>query len=44
MVYKLSIECASKDIAEIIQEWAFTHFNCDEVLWNAIIEKKEYNN
>ena len=43
MIYKLSVECASRDIAEDIQSWVFAHFNSDEIFWNAISQKKEYN-
>lgn len=43
MIYELSIECSSKDVAEDIQEWVFAHFSCNEILWNAITEKKRYN-
>lgn len=43
MIYELSIECATRDIAEDIQEWVNKHFYCNEIFWNAITEKKEYN-
>lgn len=43
MIYKLSIECATREIAEVIQQWANKNFYCDEIFWNAISEKKEYN-
>ena len=43
MIYELSIECSSKDVAEDIQEWVFAHFNSNEIIDNVITEKKRYN-
>ena len=43
MIYELSIECATRDITEDIQQWVNKHFYSNEIFWNAISEKKEYN-
>lgn len=44
MIYKLTIECASKEIAKNIQAWADRCFHSDEIFWNAIteIEDEDY--
>ena len=43
MIYELSIECATREIAEDIQQWVNKHFYSNEIFWNAITEEKTYD-
>ena len=38
--YKLTIECASKEVAASIQKWVNKNYYHDEVYWNSYTEVK----
>lgn len=38
-MYQLTIDCATEEIAQAIQEYVNNHFHDDEVLWNSYSKK-----